>query len=344
MRAGAPAATDRPEPGFVELHGGDASVVVLPALGGKIRDITLAGRQWLWHNPAVPFTVTDAGATCAPMSTAGGFDECIPSMTECLIPTWVQGVRSRQIPQHGELWSQQPRVSVTADTRGPAVTCVWQGAALPYRFSRTVEVRHDGSLLFEYALTNSGAHRMPFLWTSYPVLPLTRHTRIVLPEGARTRVGTQHGIVIGRPGAEHRWPRLRVGSGLVDMSQPAASHAEGFACKLFVDLPKGEVVIALEEKSVRLEMRVNGDSVPRVGLWIDRRAPAPVAAKRWGRALLTTKAVTSQTVVLGPCLGAPDNLSEALGAWDDACWVDAGATTRWAMQWQGLRVQPAAGT
>jgi hypothetical protein len=44
-------------------------------------------------------------------------------------------------------------------------------------------------------------------------------------------------------------------------------------------------------------------------------------------------------VVFGPCLGTPDSLSEALGAWDDAHWVEAGATTRWSMVWRGARIE-----
>jgi hypothetical protein len=329
------------EPGFAELHGGGASVVLVPALGGKIRDITLAGRQWLWHNPDVPITMPAEGASFAEARNAGGFDDCLPNLSECLIPTWVQGVRSRQLPDHGELWSQQPHLSVTADERGPAATCTWTGAALPYDFARTVAVRRDGSVEFTYALTNNGTNRMPFVWASYPMLPLTEHTRIVLPDGARTRVWAQHGITIGRAGAEHRWPRLRVGSSLLDVSRPAISQKEDFACKLFVDLPKADCVIALEEERVRLEMHVNGNSLRHVGLRIDRRGWSPAATKRWSVPLLPLKAARPHAnVVFGPCLGTPDTLSEALGAWDDAHWVEAGATTRWSMVWRGTRIEP----
>jgi hypothetical protein len=37
--------------------------VLVPSLGGKIRDLTLAGRQWLWHNAALPLAAPPKGAS-----------------------------------------------------------------------------------------------------------------------------------------------------------------------------------------------------------------------------------------------------------------------------------------
>lgn len=329
-------------PGFVELHGGDSSVVLLPSLGGKIRDVTIAGRQWLWHSRDAPFAVPPEGVTFVEAGDAGGFDDCLPTLAECLIPTWVQGVRTRHLPEHGELWSQQPHLAVTADARGTAATCTWAGVALPYRFSRTVGVRVDGTVEFAYELANAGSNRMPFVWASHPTLPLTDQTRVVLPDGARTRVGTQHGVTIGRPGSEHRWPRLRVGSTMVDISRPAQAMRDDFACKLFVDLPRADAVIALEEGVVRLEMRLSGAATPRAGVRINRRGLSRSGPRRWSVPIVGAKpGRPAATLVLGPCLGAPDSLSDALGAWDDAHWLEAGATSRWAMIWRGVPVEPA---
>jgi hypothetical protein len=317
----------------------------VPALGGKIRDITLAGRQWLWHNPDSAFAVPAEGAPYPGAADCGGFDDCLPTLAECLIPTWVQGVRTRQLPEHGELWSQQPHLSIAAGEGGPSATCTWIGAALPYRFSRTIGVRLDGSLAFDYALTNTGSSRMPFVWSSFPVLPLTAETRIVLPEGSRTRVWAQHGITIGRPGSEHRWPRMRVGSSMVDLSHPSVAQRDDYACKLFVDLPRSDAVIALEEGDVRLEMHVDGRLLTRAGVWINRRGWPPAGAKsgrRWSLLGLGGSR-TPANVMLGPCLGAPDSLSEALGAWDDAHWIEPGLTTRWSMTWRGSLIEPSDG-
>jgi hypothetical protein len=90
---------------------------------------------------------------------------------------------------------------------------------------------------------------------------------------------------------------------------------------------------------------VNGVSVPRAALWIDRRGWSPsTPTKRWSAALRPLRNARSHAnLMFGPCLGAPDTLSEALGAWDDAHWVEPGSTTRWSMTWRGVRIEPPAG-
>ena len=35
-----------------------------------------------------------------------------------------------------------------------------------------------------------------------------------------------------------------------------------------------------------------------------------------------------------PCIGAPDPLDAALGAWDAAAWLRAGETRRWSLEWR----------
>jgi len=324
-------------PGFAELRGGDASAVLVPSLGGKIRDLTLAGRQWLWHNAALPFAAPPNGASFAESGDSGGFDECFPTVAACRLPSWVKNVGSRSLPDHGELWSRQPEVVIVTDEHGHSAACAWTGRALPCRFSRKVTVRPDGTVAFDFAVTNTGDARIPFLWSSHPMFPLTGRSRIVLPQGARTRVWAQYGVELGRPGAEHRWPRLRVGAALVDFSRPAALKQD-FACKLFVELPRTEVVVALEESGVRLEMHLHGRQVPQVGLWINRRGWAPFATPRSALPpFLRKKAAPYSNLAIAPCLGAPDTLSDALGAWDAAHWIEAGATARWSMWWRGVR-------
>lgn len=324
-------------PGFAELHGGDASAVLLPTLGGKIRDLTLAGRQWLWHNAMLPFAPPARGASFAESGDSGGFDECFPTVAACRLPRWVGRAGKRRLPDHGELWSRQPEVAIVTDEHGHSAACAWSGDRPPYRFSRKVTVRADGTVAFEYAVKNTGEARIPFLWSSHPMFPLTGRTRIMLPEGARTRVWAQHGVELGRRGSEHQWPMLRSDGTLLDVSRPAALKQD-FACKLFVELPRTEVVVVLEERGARLEMHLHGRQVPQVGLWINRRGWAPVARPRSAfSALLGKKGAPYSNIAIAPCLGAPDALSEALGAWDAAHWIEAGATARWSMWWRGVR-------
>ena len=312
--------------------------MLIPALGGKIRDVTLAGRQWFWHNADVPVAFPEKGASYALAGDSGGLDECFPTVAKCRLPTWVRGAGDRPLPDHGELWSQKPEVAIVTDEAGHSATCVWTGSALPYRFTRTVTLRPEGTLSFAYAVVNMGEHRMPFLWSSNPVFPLSARTRLVLPEGSRTRLLTQHGVDFGHAGAEHHWPRVRMGGTLVDLSHPVAALKRDFACKLFVDLPRAEAVVALEEDGVRLEMRVHGREIPNVGVWINRRGWSPFTAqRRFLPPFLRERTRAYSNLALQPCIGAPDKLSDALGGWDAAHWLEPGATARWSMSWRGVK-------
>ena len=287
------------------------------------------------------------------MGDSGGFDECFPTVSACRLPSWVKGASNTPLPDHGELWSQVPRLTIGTSEYGHSATCLWASPApqsdrsspgqpdgpqpfsqaFPFQFERKLTVRRDGSVTFEYAVQNDGEARLPFVWSSHPVFPLTDSSRIVIPEGSRTRVWAQHGVDLGGPGAEHHWPRFRAGGKLLDLSKPSVVRQD-FACKLFVDLPRTEVVVALEERDARLEMHLHGRQVPQVGLWINRRGWPAVE-----QSFLRRRAVPHSTIAIEPCLGAPDSLSEALGAWDAAQWVEAGSVARWAMMWRGVRTR-----
>ncbi len=319
------------------MQGGDASAVLVPALGGKVRDMFLGGRQWLWHNPDVPFALPREGAAYLEAESAGGFDECFPTVGSCRLPRSVAGARWVKLPDHGELWAQHPEIMIMTDQEGHSATCTWNGAALPYRFTRRITVHPEGWVAFAYSATNNGKHRLPFLWSSNPIFPLTARTRIHLPEGARTRVWTQSGVDFGKAGSEHQWPKLAArGANIgkkVDLSRPFLATGGDYSCKLFVELPRREVTIVIEEGGARLEMHVQGREIPSVGVSINRRTGAPPA--RRGFWPFGKKARGGCTVAIEPCLGAPESLRAALGKWDDAHWLEPGGTARWGMTWRG---------
>ena len=310
----------------------------MPALGGKVRDMNLAGRQWLWHNPEIPFALPREGALYAELEAAGGFDEYFPTVEPCRLPRWVKGSRWVKLPDRGELWAQPPEITIMTDQEGHSATCAWIGAALPYRFTRRITVHPEGWVAFAYSATNTGAHRIPFLWSSHPIFPLTPRTRIVLPDGARVRLCSQSGVDFGKPGAEHTWPRLVAGGAqkgrTLDLSRPYGATGGDYACKLFVDLPRSEVTILVEEGSARLEMRLHGREIPSVGISINRQSAGGAGLRR-GRWPFARTVRAACTVAIEPCLGAPESLRDALGKWDGAHWLEPGGTARWGMTGRG---------
>ncbi len=331
-------------PGFVALHGGASSAVLLPALGGKIRELTLGGRQWLWHNSDLPFCESTAEAPYATAGDSGGMDECFPTIAAGAMPTHVRGGGQLLLADHGALWNCAPELTIRTEAAGHAATCVWRGDAWPWNFARTLRMLPSGEVHFAYELRNESANKLPFLWAAHPLFPLTPHTRLELPEGSRTRVWSQMGADFGGAGAEHQWPQLRVGAATADLSRPWTALKESYACKVFVSLPKRPCVLALMEGDARLELLVDGREIPYVGVWINREHWTPFARSRgwrfWRRAPRPYA-----NIGIAPCLGAPDSLSEAIGSWDSASWVEPGATRHWSMTWRAAQIitQPPTG-
>jgi galactose mutarotase-like enzyme len=189
-----------------------------------------------------------------------------------------------------------------------------------------------GEVRCEYVATNLGEMRLPFIWSAHPLLPLTNATRLELPEGARTRVWAEHGLELGGRGAEHKWPRLRSGGQLLDMSSPAGVGKKPYACKLFVDLPSGEQSVRVVEGDERLTARFDARDVPQLALWINRGGWNPLPRTSW---LPWRKPEPYHNLAFEPAIGAPDTLGDALGAWDGAHWIEAGQTRCWTVTWSG---------
>ena len=310
-----------PPVGSAELSAGGAKVVIVPALGGKIASLEFGGRKWLWQNPHIPYHAPEDGASFAEAGDSGGYDECFPTIAPCTLPTGIGTYGGTPLPDHGELWSQATTFLLETRPDGMYAESAWRGERLPYRFTRAIFVSNAGHVEMRYAVTNDGDKRMPFVWSAHALLPLTKQTRIVLPTNARTRVWSQYGIELGGPGAELRWPRVASAGKLLDLSVP--EHvASRFACMLFVDATTDHVTI--EEADARLEVYFDPAQVPCVGLWMNKGEWSPFRYRKAYR-----------TLGLEPCIGGAGSLSDAIGAWRSAAWLEARQTREWTLTWRG---------
>jgi len=314
--------------GFAEIRGGGSRVVIVPSLGGKIAELELGGRQWLWTSDVTPYVRPDETASYAETADTGGWDECFPTAAPCKVPTWVRGFGGIQLPDHGELWSQTPTIDVRTSPDGQSATTTWLGRRLPYRLTREVRVTPAGAVEIEYEATNTGTDRVPFIWSAQPVLPLTSGTRIDLPMATRLHVYAQHEISLGLGATDLRWPMVRSQGRLLDLSRPH-SVAKRYACKVFLEMREGHAAVI--EDGVRLELTFGVDEIPNVGVWINRGGWSPFK-----------RAKPYQNLTVQPCIGAPDTLEDALGAWKSAHWLDAGKSRRWSMRWRAFPDQPPA--
>lgn len=325
-------------PVTLAAHG--SQVEVIPALGGKIASLRLADREWLWTSDVLPWARPDEALAAADdasyveLADTGGYDECLPTVGACRLPPDVPGVGGVALPDHGELWSQFAATERVDGPGEPELVTRWSGRRLAYQFSRAIAIEADGAVRMRYALESRAREPLPFLWSSHPLLPLTPDTRLELPIAARVRVWAQHGLDLGGEGADHRWPLLRVrdaDAGTArerDFTHPARDVAP-YACKLFLDLPRpaGHVVrLAVEQDGARLEVEVDAREVPHLGLWLNHGAWTPFPERGGYRNL-----------AFEPCIGAPDPLDAALGAWDGAAWLAPGETRQWTLRWRGRR-------
>lgn len=318
--------------GTVELRGGNARAVVIPALGGKISELWFGEKQWLWKNAQLPFRAPVKGASYVLTADSGGYDECFPTVAPCALPSTVRGAGGRELPDHGELWSQPAALQLTTSDAGHRAHATWRGEALPYVFERALVVTPDGAVRCEYAVTNTGDFKIPFVWAAHPLLPLGRDTRLALPEGARVRVFSEHGIDLGGSGAEHRWPRARWGGQLLDLSTPARAFKKPYACMLYVDLPPEAQRLSVVDGDEELTAHLDGSVVTHLGLWINAGGWNPLPRTSW---LPWKKPAPYFNLGFEPSVGAPGMLSDAIGAWDAAQWLEAGATRAWTVTWTG---------
>lgn len=323
-------------PASITLAAGDSALTVVPALGGKLSSLRLAGREWLWTSDVITRAApgeADSADDASYVRTAdsGGYDECFPTVGPCTLPADLPAWAGLRLPDHGELWSRQPDVTVEHDDGGGGtVTVAWRGSRMPYRFRRATLLRADGAVEMRYDVANDADVPIPFIWSAHPLLPLTDHTRLRLPEGARVRLDAAHGIVFdgALDGAVNvgRWPLLAVDGAPTSFVHPAAARG-GYACKLVLDLEPGPLVASVEEADATLSVAMDGAGVPNFGVWINDRGWSGVPG-----------AAPYRNLAFEPCIGAPDSLARALGSdWRSAAWLEPGAVRRWTLVWSAAR-------
>jgi galactose mutarotase-like enzyme len=178
----------------------------------------------------------------------------------------------------------------------------------------------------EYEATNMGTDRVPFIWSAQPVFPLTSETRIEIAMATRLHVYAQHEISLGLGATDLRWPMVRSQGKLLDLSRPYAV-AKRYASKVFLEMREGRAAVI--EDGLRLELTFAIDEIPHVGIWINHGGWSPLKRVK-----------PYQNFTLQPCIGAPDTLEEALGAWKSAHWLDAGESRRWSMRWRATPQAP----
>jgi hypothetical protein len=252
----------------------------------------------------------------------GPWQDYAPTRRACALPTFVAGAAGARFPDGGTLTTDEHAVEVRADQHGNISSVNWRGSAYPLDWARTIALDAGGALTIRYAVSNTQRAPLPFVWGIPLTLPWSEQLAIDLPRGSRARVAESIGDGLAPQGSEFAWPALRDGGHLVDLSRPA-SLAPGRAVLCYVELPRARFGVRTPHGV--LDVRGDPGAVTHARVWITNGVDAPgSSARRWWQ-----RRAASPSLSIGPTVGAPDVLSEAVGGWGSARWIEPGDTVRW---------------
>jgi galactose mutarotase-like enzyme len=175
-----------------DISNSHMAVTVRPDLGGRIDQIIDkgTGKAWLWHPKtyrAEPRRLEIGASFDANWS--GGWDEMFPNDAACQF-------LGRELPDHGELWSQA--WSVTGQTES-GITLEYECKTVPVRAAKGIALK-EGSLEVRYRFENLSDDALPFLLKLHPALAIEPGDEIQLPACQIEPVELGFSTIIGRPG------------------------------------------------------------------------------------------------------------------------------------------------
>jgi len=176
-------------------------VKVLPELGGKLWELwyKATSTQWLWHNPNLSLRAVSLGANYDD-NWAGGWEE--------LFPNDARGeFMERDLPDHGEWWSQPWRWEVAEDTPERVSIRLWhEGVVTKTHCEKWITLEaNTARVSIRYYITNLETTPLYFLFKQHLALAVTPTHRLELPGGKVTPVDLGFSTRIGAEGP-FDWP------------------------------------------------------------------------------------------------------------------------------------------
>ena len=296
----------------VSLSNAELELVVAPTLGMKICNLRRRrGREWLWHNPAIPYQPGVPGSSYVETADSGGWDECFPTVLPYRRPGAPDG--TPPLPDHGELWSARWEARVYEHADGGVIAGTALGVALPYEFTREISLAADEPVVvMRYRVRHTGGEPFPWLWSAYPTFGVRPGMRIVLPTVSQVRLSDVIGRCDWHRGDVRGWPLDGDGDAFVFPEQP------GWAAMAHADIGRsGRVLLEDPEAAEWVDMLVEPREVPQVGLWLNCGGWAPGGGSPY------------YNCAIQPGIGAPGRLEEAVGDWGVAPTLHPGEERAW---------------
>jgi hypothetical protein len=282
----------------VVLDNSSLRLTVVPELGGKIISLIRneSGHEYLLQ-PADPESAyrTRSHGDLFENYEPCGFDECVPTVAECLYPE--EPFLASQLPDHGDIWG----LSSTLEIIDEQITLTSSVGSLPLRFTKKIKLL-ENTVRLDYEATNLSQSTVKFLWSAHPLLRVEPGAEIILPrEVEELEVSWSKDERLGKSGERCGWPMAtKCGGRMVELNRIVSSTA-GTAEKLFTPhLCEGFCGMFLPRANESIAFRFDPRHVPYVGIWICQGGwPSSRAGKHF-------------TVALEPCNGRPDSLEKAI--------------------------------
>ena len=292
-------------------------LTVLPELGGRIVSMVRleSGYEYLLQppDPERAYRQRSYGDRFEDYER-GGFDECAPTVAECLYPE--EPFLASQLPDHGDVWCLPSEVEVV----GKEIRLTSSIRSLPLRFRKRVQLQ-ENTVKLDYEVTSLSQSIVKFLWSAHPLLRVEPGAEIILPpEVKEVEVAWSKDERLGKSGDRCPWPEAAEGSGgrleLNRVGSPSAGTAE----KLFTPrISQGFCALFLQGRNESVAFRFDPQAIPYIGIWLCQGG--------WP----TNRSTKDFTVALEPSSGRPDSLDEAIGRNECAVLAPHG-TMRWWME------------
>ena len=274
----------------IVLENAHLRAVVIPALGGRVWELTdlLRDRQWIWHRERA--TLAEAGPAASYDDVwAGGWEELFPNDA----PGEFEG---RTLPDHGEWWTTKWMVADVAE--GAEAVLRLEAETLVRRTRSVKEFRlgaDSGTLFVSYRVDNRESEPFHFLFKQHLPVALTPSCQLALPGGRVTAVDETFGSV--RPsGGPHAWPLAKAPDGTtVDLSRVPPRSADAREFIYVSELAAGWCGVDDRACGAALRMQFDVQQMPYVWLFLTYGG--------WR---------DCYTAVLEPCTNMPKHLPDAV--------------------------------
>lgn len=294
----------------VELANDILRIGITPELGARIVDLVhlRTGRQWMWKSGRNPQHFRASLGTAFDRGPLFGADECLPTIAPC---HW----RGRELPDHGEAWTEPWELDEAALAQGGRLTTKLRLPISPLLIERTLCLDGD-CLRFNYRLENRSEDPQEYLWALHPMMNIEPGDRIVLPDGCR-HVQTEVCLgdcPLGNRGDVWNWPHPTDGIDLANLDLGGRRRA----VKLYTEpLVEGSAAIVNDVTGERLSFSFDPAKLNTLGIWINRGGFQQ-----------------AHHVALEPTNAAPDSLAMAIDDWKRFGLLAPGETQCWDLNLQ----------